>query len=841
MKRSIKIPIAIVLYLFVAIVIMELVYQSGVYPAGSDTMYHVYRGDYVYKAWQNGEYWPLLNHMWYNGVELMRYWPPVAAYTMALCDFFAGGNIFHGYILYLGLVYMISALSWLFIGVSHKRENLGIFLGAIWFLIPNNLYCFFLEGNLPRSLIVSFLPLLIMCLYDYLEEGRVSSMAGYILLFAWISLMHLGYAGMVALSFLLFLPCYRLLTHRKGRGLDIIWGTLVGFAITGLYLIPSVVGGMVSGDSGSGTGEVMALFFQSLWRTLNPVERIQSYGGSYVYFGLSVFLIALLMLIGAKRDAMAGSLAGILILLLTTSNAYTILKSLPGGQFLWMLRFVSIAICFVLYGMLLWKNLRKGFVILFCLLLAVDSVPSLYLLWEGHNGVQPETRYDQIEESTLRAEAKAITKQRMSVMDGQVYGATGAYLEVDYGDAKPSVFGAGREAAVTTTDIVQANQAMENGEYLYFFDRQILLGADTILIKKVTSDWQQLDMDGLSSAATATGYELVDENAEYLLYHLQEATGNFGVVSDYVGLAIGTGASDVCRMFPSVIEAVGQYVDDFTYEELADYEIVYLNGFQYHDREAAEELVRELSENGTKVVIFADGIPIDEDTQRKSFLGVDCQSITFHNGYPDLETTELGKISTDLFPKDYKTWNTVFINGLENVLGYVSEESRELAFYGTQENENQIFIAFNLTFFYSVTHDPYVAQLLSEIVDASTSDVPEHTLVPMEVTYSPDTITFETLGDASYSQLEINTTLSYHDIFRSVQNIHLQGHMLYINSGKTVVQLHYPYFLQGLAVTLLGIILMIIFLKTIHNSNKRLQEFDPSRIENWRKERIETK
>ena len=37
-------------YFATACFVVWLVKTSGIYPSGSDTMYHVYRGDYVYNA-----------------------------------------------------------------------------------------------------------------------------------------------------------------------------------------------------------------------------------------------------------------------------------------------------------------------------------------------------------------------------------------------------------------------------------------------------------------------------------------------------------------------------------------------------------------------------------------------------------------------------------------------------------------------------------------------------------------------------------------------------------------------------------------------------------------------
>ena len=71
-------------YFATACFVVWLVKTSGIYPSGSDTMYHIFRGDYVYNSIKEGSWYPIYNSMWYNGVEIMRYWAPLTAYYLSL-------------------------------------------------------------------------------------------------------------------------------------------------------------------------------------------------------------------------------------------------------------------------------------------------------------------------------------------------------------------------------------------------------------------------------------------------------------------------------------------------------------------------------------------------------------------------------------------------------------------------------------------------------------------------------------------------------------------------------------------------------------------------------------
>lgn len=93
-----------VIYVAAAIAVVVLVSANGSYPTGSDAMYHIYRGDYIYNSIKAGNLYPGYNNMWYNGVELMRYWAPLAAYFVAFCQFLAGGSQMGGYLVFVGMI-----------------------------------------------------------------------------------------------------------------------------------------------------------------------------------------------------------------------------------------------------------------------------------------------------------------------------------------------------------------------------------------------------------------------------------------------------------------------------------------------------------------------------------------------------------------------------------------------------------------------------------------------------------------------------------------------------------------------------------------------------------------
>ena len=785
-------------YAAVSFLIMYLVSKSGVYPSGSDTMCHIYKGSVLYQQIKQGNWYPLFDPMWYNGVEMMRYWAPLPVYFLAMCQAFAGGDCFGGYLVFLGLVSFFGAVVWFFIGCRHKRPWMGAVIGLLWFFMPNNLLAIFVEGNLPRALCMVVLPLFVANVHDYLLDGRWKSLPQITICFVFMTLCHTGYAGMIALALLVFLVIFRILYRQRRRIFEVLFAVILGFALTGIWMYASLQGGITSTDS----SQVMQGFFQDAVISLNPFHRITD-GQGYFYFGLAAFLLIVFGMFFAKRKSLPGFWAAFLIFLCTTTTMYSVLVLLPGSQYLWMLRFISIALCFALYSFLLWKTLKKPFVIVIVALLFLDVVPSLQLVYGETSGVTPQERYESMSEYTLIGEAKEITSQRLALLDLSTLGADGAYLVSREEDGVPAVFGAGWQSAATAQRISLLNESLEKGNYLYLFDRCIELGSDTVLIRVSQASAKEEDIPNIDAAAEKLGYSVVDSNSDYRLYHL-DAPECFGVVSEFDAIGIGRSASLMALQFPVIEETTDTNLNHYSYDELSRYQVIYLAGFTYDDREAAEDMLLQLSENGTRIVILADGIPVDKQTGTQSFLDVDCHSITFSNGYPELDTVD-GILYCDLFPEGYTKWKTVYMNGLDDVWGTTADLDNELEIYGTKYNDNLIFIGLNLTYHYSLTKDEAVGALLAHALDLDAEALPERTIVPLDITYDADRITITSAYD------DVDTTIAIHDIFESGQSFYSKNYLTYVDAGTTVITMACPYLLEGAAVSGVAVILTGLF------------------------------
>ncbi len=787
-----------ILYAILAYGMAKLVQNNGMYPSGMDTFCHIYKGDAIYAAVSKGDFFPIYDPLWYNGVELLRFWEPLPVYLMAFCRFL-GGSSMNGYLVFVGFVFWTGAISWLYSGWKLERPWFGVFLGLLWFFMPNNLVTLFHEGNLPRSLCIALLPFLFCWTYEYLSCNRWTALPKLSVCFAVVLLCSSDYAGMILIGFIFYFIVDAVIRRQWKPQLQTAAALFFGCMLAGVWLIPSLFKGA---DTAGITG-LLEKFFQNMFLSIDPAARFRR-GCGDAYFGLAAFLLAVFGIFLSKKKSMPGFWAGILILGCSSNTLYLFLAKLPFRGILQMLSYFSIALCMVLFSFLIWDTLKKGWIILFAGLLILDALPSLPLFWGNQSGHAPEGRMAYYSDRTLVGMAKEMTKQRMALIDESGLGAMSNYLITSYGEPVPAMYGSAHNTSAALANIMQIDRSLEEGNYLYLFDRCLEMGNDTVIVHTdIVNSTKKNPILKMDHAAQRVGYHLADATDSYRLYHL-DVDGNWGTVTRYKAIGIGSAASGISRQFPVVEETEVTNLNEFTFEELKDYDLIYLAGFSYSDKSAAEELVIKLSNSGVRIVIGADGIPEDRGSKNQSFLGVVCNPISFSQGYPNLQTID-GVLDPDLFPNGYREWNTVYVDGLDDVWGMVADLNWNLPFYGTVKNENIVIIGLNLPYYLSLTQDEGVEALLSHAMKLRSDELPEREIVPCEIQYSSNMITIDVDRD------DVNTSLAYHDSFVSRQEIYVKNHLTFVKAGETVIMLTYPYLWAGILASIMAAIFIFAY------------------------------
>ena len=779
---------ALVVQAAIACAVMWLVSTSGTYPGGGDTYAHLFEAQSVLDGLKSGVAWPLVEPLWYNGAQATRYAGPFFTYALAGCEALAGGAL-GGFVAFCGLVYLIGALSWLRVGRLTERPWLSLVLGALWFFLPANLAALFQMGNLPGTLCLALLPALLGEFAATAEGAGRGHVAAIAALSAATVLSNPGFAVVEGLGLLLYALCLGLARRKWAGSARALLAVCAGAALCGVWLVPYVVGG--------GMADVALAQVQGLLSTCSPLGWLQG-ADAGIYLGVAAAALVIFGLACGRAESRPAFLAALIAVVLTAAAVQPVVRTFTCFAREGSLGLVSVALALAFYAVARWRSLRRPLLVAVLVLLAIDAAPSWQLAYGNHNGASAEKRLERDAESTLIDQACDITVQRLALVDEAGLDAESAYLATSRGVAIAEGSD-GRMASAANYE--QLDRALEEGRFGYLFDRSLELGCDSVLVRTSLVQEQGPTLASrIDSAAGQSGYELVDESGEYRLYH-RSVEGMFGIKSAYEAIAIGTGAGQIALQFPSVEETTSTDLNDYSFDELSDYKTVYLDGFTYSDKATAEQLVRDLAAAGTRVVIMADGMPGEERTGSTTFLGVSDQDITFHNGFPELQTN-IGALACQLFPSGHEQWQTVYLNGLDEVWGFIDEDGRELDFFGSVCDGNVVFVGLNLTYFEAVTGDAGVAALLAQALDLDPAELPERELVPLEVSIEGNEVRIEAQDD------DVCTALAWQDTFEGAgaAGASCRNGLVYVNAGTTALRMGYPNLAAGLCMSGAGLL-----------------------------------
>lgn len=799
-RRKLNIYFALGVVMLAVLAVVGVIHFKSVVtePSGNDVWGHLYKSRYLYEALKRGKFYPLYDDTWYNGIQLFRYWPPLSYYITAFLMFFTGGDVILAYYMLFGVYVFFGGLAFLLIGRRQGRPLFGAALAMLWFFMPENARMYVDEGNMPRMVVSFLLPYLIYFIWVYLREEKRWALAGILIFTMLITVTHIMMIAMIGIGTFLFL----LFDHHRGMGVKrqiIILVTMIcGILIMGVWLLPSLSGGISSMDS-EAASDVMTMWMSDLSSSLNPMNRLNGHASAF-YFGISVVLLSVAGILLADNRKKSGFILALVILVLTTPDVLPILRKLPMSQALWMTRFTVIAYGFFLLSLIEWNRLKKPFVVAAVLILVIDAIPSFtferYSVPANDDGVKAAKLM------------KANTTQRASLMDLSGLGSYPSYgLCVDGGVSY--TFGWAWQGAVTADNIMLLNQSLENEQYDYLFDRSVELGDDTVAIEKRYVGLKGKTLQDVIDSAKKSGYTLTDEKNSVYLFTL-DCPDEWGVVTRYEGIAIGDYADNVTLAFPVFRSGSSSNIEDYTCDELYEYKTVFLTGFTYNNRENAEKMVKDLADHGVNVVIDMTHIPADNATRQHVFMDVTSMSVTLENAYPSL-TYNGSQVLAGAFPEGMEEWNTGYITGDIKVTGEFNYEMEKLAFAATaQDSDNIKYVGLNLVYYYSVTGDGGVQEMIEDILGANSSDLPQRTIVQIAREISDEGMVITTdqtsdIPDGSY----INTTLAYQDIFVSDSDISEENNLLCVKPGVTTIKFRYPMLLPGMLVSMIGLLGMV--------------------------------
>lgn len=781
-------PAIVILFCF-ALLIYWMIWNGKYYGSGNDIWGHFYKTEMIYQGIINGNPYPLYSPDWYNGIQLYRYWAPLSYYALAGLRMLVGGSMETAYYLFFGAAAFLGGLPWILMGISKNKTVLGIAIAMLWFLMPDNIRVFLNEGNLPRMLAITIVPYLVLFLWIFIRKKKALALVGLMVVMSALVLSHVMIAAMAGVSVFIFLIIDCISNKGYLQGLFVLGAMIAGIMMAGIWLVPAMFGGIV-GMNSSSTQMVLESLAFDIQEQLDPMIRLRNSGE--FYFGLAIIVLSIFGIIFAGKKGKAGFVFPLFLLVAISPSFLPILKAFPVSELFWMIRFTTFAYGFYFFSLLEWETLKKWVVAVLVLILFLDCIPGLnFELFYANNSEELAQDVEYM---------KGETKQRIALMDLSLFGSYPSWGLIE-GDKKEIgyTFGWAWQGAETADDIVLLNTALENGNFLYLFDRCLSMGNDTVVLTKeqVRKGTKRERM--MLSQAAALGYVLEEETEKVYLFKL-ETPYCFGVKTEYLGIAIGQYAKNIPLYFPEVSAAYSNYLDDYSLSELDDYSAVILSGFSYHDQEKAEALVRKLANRGVKFIIDVNQAPYNVAIQDNNFMGIEEAGISFVNHYPDMYYNDQ-LILPKGFSEEYRNWMTKYIVKVDHITGYTDYSGERLIWAGYNENENIIYIGLNVMFHAMEQEDTAFLDILSDLTGVNYREIPKRKIVPLDIVHY--------VGGFSVTSAEdgVNTTLAYQDIFRSDMPLGREGNFLIVDKGKTVVTFDYPMKKQGIYLSLAGFLL----------------------------------
>jgi len=802
-RKAVRLCLYILWLAITSAVFYVLLIRTGYYPWAEDTWGHMFKTHFLYDQVMAGNYFPLYMEYWYNGVQPFRYWAPLPYYIMLLFEMITKGNSILAYNLFVVFIFSAGTFGWILWGMKLNHMKIALLFGVLWFFMPDNLRVLFVEGNLPRVVVTTLLPYLMLGVWEYLENRSKRSFvviaAGMFL----CTLSHLMIAAMVGITLFIFVMIDGFVHKRMKNAIEVLCIAVLGIVSTGIWLYPALQGGLLSLDP-EAVAEVMENLTYPALQSINPLLRLRN--KEVFYFGISAFFISLVGILFGDRKSKPYFWVVLIIFFGTTKSFVPILSRLPFSQLFWMMRFGPMALVCFLTGLLLWQNVRKVVYLFMCLFIIWDCSISYNVVF--HNASEPTELMDAVSTGIQTAE------QRIAMLDLSKYGSFPSYY-LTYNPLShkklSQVYGWAWQGAKTASNIMWINSALEGEYYPFMFDRCVELGADTLIVKKdQVKDWASF-----FEAAEKIGYKVIDESTMVLTLKLP-IDESFATKVRYEGLAIGKYAPNIAYMFPAYEVGTSFYIEDYHLSELLQYKVIYLSGFRYKDMEKAENMIKELSENGVKVLIDLTGVQESVFSSRQEFLGVIAQPVKFYNNFGKLKLFD-EYITVGDIPEEYEEWNTFFLVNLDKVYGETEFNRQYLDFLGSKYNDNIIFIGFNLPFYALNTKDAKAVEMFEQITGIRYNEPPQRDLIPIKVDRAGNVMTVET------EEENVLTGIAYLDAFIPVTGEFEERHsLIHMKDKKIVYKVGYPYLIQGVITSAIGVLGMILAYYFLYTRKKEI-------------------
>lgn len=672
-------------------------------PWGSDTLGHLYRYEFVKANIQEGHWYPQIMPQWYMGMQLLRYYPPLPYYMIFALEQLLGSPFaaIHGFILLWTVVGGLSCLLF--------RRWVGLaaagFCGVAYTVLPDLVRVAFSEGNLPRVMAAALAPTIFYLAITHLEgNGNRLHRLALSLLFAAVTLTHAMMAAIFGVALFLLLVI-AVLTRRGavGASLEVLILIALGILLAGAWLLPSLTGGITELESGAVNRGLEPLPWGQF---LNPLQRTENIETPYVGLALIVTVLLSIALPWVRnRWVVVAGVSGLILSILATPQLNHLFTALPLSSLLWPVRFHGIASLFLLFAFVAslqkWWAKTPILAVLLAGLVLIDSGVSLRLIFL--RPLDPSL-------AAIGQEMAESPGWREATLDESRLGSAPSWIFSNRSQ-REQVFGWGYQGARTAHNVASLNDALVTGSTGYLLDRLALYGVDDVVALDAL-----INNTSFRAEAVAQGFKQVTSDNGVTYFHRDGYPR--AVVAGWNTLGIGRSALNYAFLFPQVITGDSPYIDEYTVEELSQYQKVILSGFAWHDREKAESLVRQLAEKG--VVVFVDLTLTQSDpvSQLPRFLDVWGETVILPPE-PIQASGWTRPVKLAAFGSATELWHTHVLQNLQNevvTFDFLGKDA-VLAGYNPYGKGKVWFIGANLVYHALTEEDGEAVTFLAELLE----------------------------------------------------------------------------------------------------------------------------
>ena len=806
-------------------------WSVGDSPPGIDIFGHLFKPWYLIEILKTEGFVPQWMNAWYNGFHLLQYYPPLSYLIIATITILTG-NVFTAYVVFVGLALAAAGLAafqlsriWL--------PTWGAWIAALAYVFaPYNMMVVFWEGNLPRTLAMVFIPVVVYGTVRLIEaptwqKGMMTAGA----LCALVLSHHMP--ALVTLILLVpFVLVYVSLkrlpfTHLLYAGL---W-LAAGLMLSSIWLVPAVTHLDLSRVPNLNSLPERVGQYSAGLDLVDPRYRLER----NAYLSLAVLGIAAFGFIRSREKALRwAALASVLTgIFFALGKNNPLFEWLPFLQYWFPERFLQGVILFaaILAGGAItsiragWKRLAAGLIII--VILAVDFLPNFAL------------REVSAEEEGKRA---AVTRLSTWLATQENPGRLLVQAPIDWETAftvfslggKEQNYGWSPEGSAVSLSATEINTSLREGNTIY--PRRLFGLWDTrfVVLDPLIADQdalaEDLLADGWHEAVVDTPWRVLAADIPSQRYFIQDRTD----------LVIGRGAAIAARLFPGLAQGTSAYVDDYSFEYLRQFEDILLYDFQFRDQEKMEALLTGLINAGVRVLVdmqFQENMNLFNVQAAFSEIEGEARAFLTAEEGEGIPLEAIGQESSyrGFYPLNYDA-ETILELRVEGSL-----QSLPLIVAVPAGEGEAIFIGMSLTTLATTFHDPSAVDLIGGLLGQSSGDLSTPTPLEVEkVAWRAQSLHFSAAVEGE-TPIVISMTYTPHwradvDGFQVPIFNHEDLCMLWLPAGEHMVELTYgisPGQIIGLGIAMAGIALAAA-MRWLHPGRlKRWLDWAQSHIFDW--------